>query len=278
MPTNQQLGIYVHGAVVTQSPVHGGLIPTHGGKSPVHGSPNAFNPADLFVGGFAGMWFDPSNMSTLFQDTAGTVPVTADGQSVARINDLSGNGNHLIQATAAARPLFKTSGGLNWLLFDGVDDAMQVSAPALFNDMTILGAVRITSGLEFFGCSTGTANASGYRYFNQTLEAACGNGITDSYNAGAPALGTDMVIGGTADSAGTAFTFHTQGADEAAVFAGGLNLSAFKVLTLGANANLAGNFGAGRFYGGIFIGKQLAAADRNSMESYLAGKSGAVIS
>ncbi len=41
MPTNQQLGIYVHGEVVTQHPVHGGLIPVHGGLSPTHGSANA---------------------------------------------------------------------------------------------------------------------------------------------------------------------------------------------------------------------------------------------
>lgn len=41
MPTDQELGIYVHGAKVTQSPVHGGLIPTHGGLSPTHGANGA---------------------------------------------------------------------------------------------------------------------------------------------------------------------------------------------------------------------------------------------
>lgn len=46
----------------------------------------------------------PNN--TLFQDTAGTTPVTTAGQTVARINDKSGRGNHATQATAASRPTY----------------------------------------------------------------------------------------------------------------------------------------------------------------------------
>ena len=66
-----------------------------------------FNPAAvLFGAGEQGGWYDPSDISTLFQDTAGTVPVTAAGQTVARINDKSGRGNHLTQATAASRPIY----------------------------------------------------------------------------------------------------------------------------------------------------------------------------
>src|SRR5262245_4073126 len=75
--------------------------------------------AALFAAGEQGGWWDPSDLSTLFQDTAGTTPVTASGQSVARINDKSGRGNHLIQATAGARPLFLQSGGLSVLQLTG---------------------------------------------------------------------------------------------------------------------------------------------------------------
>jgi hypothetical protein len=38
---------------------------------------------DLFVYNEQGLWLDPSDLSTLFQDTAGTTPVTAPGQTVA---------------------------------------------------------------------------------------------------------------------------------------------------------------------------------------------------
>ncbi|CAH0447825.1 hypothetical protein SM033_00001 [Vibrio phage vB_VpaM_sm033] len=46
--------------------------------------------------------FDPRDMTSLYQDTARTIPVTAPGDSVRGIADLSGNGNHgVIDGTAA---------------------------------------------------------------------------------------------------------------------------------------------------------------------------------
>lgn len=60
----------------------------------------------LFRSGEPGVWLDPNDITTLFQDTAGTDPVTAPGQTVARINDKSGNGNNATQATAASRPAY----------------------------------------------------------------------------------------------------------------------------------------------------------------------------
>ena len=52
-----------------------------------------------------GLWYDPSDMSTLFQDSAGTVPVTAAEQPVGRILDKSGRGNHASQDTSTKRPV-----------------------------------------------------------------------------------------------------------------------------------------------------------------------------
>lgn len=74
-------------------------------------------------------WYDPSDLSTLWQDTAGTAPVTAAAQAVARIDDKSGNGHHLTQATAANRPLYQVDGnGNHYLLFDGTDDYLVINA------------------------------------------------------------------------------------------------------------------------------------------------------
>jgi len=44
--------------------------------------PYIFTPADLFFLGEKGAYYSPSDISTLFQDEAGTVPVTADGDPV----------------------------------------------------------------------------------------------------------------------------------------------------------------------------------------------------
>ena len=53
------------------------------GYSPV------FSVASLFSDGEAGAWYDPSDLSTLFQDTAGTTPVTTSGQTVGLVLDKS---------------------------------------------------------------------------------------------------------------------------------------------------------------------------------------------
>lgn len=58
---------------------------------------------NLFGGGEQGAWYDPSDLSTLFQDAAGTVPVTAMEQPVGRMLDKSGRGNHAFQATTTKR-------------------------------------------------------------------------------------------------------------------------------------------------------------------------------
>jgi len=61
----------------------------------------------LFANGEQGFWYDPSDMGMMFQDAAGTVPVTAVGQAVGLIRDKSGRNNHARQTTSAARPIFR---------------------------------------------------------------------------------------------------------------------------------------------------------------------------
>ncbi len=64
-----------------------------------------FSPASFFANGEQGWWYDPSNFATLFQDSAGTTPVTAVEQPVGLQLDLSGRGNHRFQSTSANRPV-----------------------------------------------------------------------------------------------------------------------------------------------------------------------------
>ena len=42
----------------------------------------SFTPLSLFSGGAQGVWYDPSDLTTMFVDRAGTTPVTAPGQLV----------------------------------------------------------------------------------------------------------------------------------------------------------------------------------------------------
>jgi hypothetical protein len=48
-----------------------------------------FSPASLFTSGVVGAWYDPSDYSSLFQDSAGTTPVTAVEQPVGLMLDKS---------------------------------------------------------------------------------------------------------------------------------------------------------------------------------------------
>jgi len=59
----------------------------------------------LFATGQQGAWYDPSDFSTLFQDSAGVTPVTAVEQPVGLMRDKSGRNNHASQITAASRPV-----------------------------------------------------------------------------------------------------------------------------------------------------------------------------
>ena len=100
------------------------LLTVHGRLTGGGGSAAAFSPLSLSPH----LWLDPSDLTTLWKDTSGTDPVTADGDAVARIDDKSGNGLNLTQATEGSRPLYKTSGGFHWLEGDGDDDFLTVSS------------------------------------------------------------------------------------------------------------------------------------------------------
>lgn len=88
---------------------------------------SGFSPSQLFAAGEQGVWYDPSDFSTMFQDSAGTIPVTAVEQPVGRILDKSGRGNHATQPTTTKRPILRQDvAGRYYLAFDGTDDRLSV--------------------------------------------------------------------------------------------------------------------------------------------------------
>lgn len=91
----------------------------------------------------------------LFQDVGGTVPVTSDGDPVALIQDLSGNGNHAVQDVVPARPTWRTNGTLSWLEFDGVNDLVKINpvpySLSMFGLCSALEYMQYASSVRF-GC------------------------------------------------------------------------------------------------------------------------------
>ena len=103
------------------------------------------SPAVLFATGERGAWYDPSDLSTLFQDAAGTTPVTAIGQSVGKVLDKSGNTNHATQATAGNRPILRQDSlGFNYLDFNG-SSSFLATASAQFSAADKLSVFSATT-------------------------------------------------------------------------------------------------------------------------------------
>lgn len=108
------------------------------------------SPTTFFTSGERGMVWDPSDLSTLFQDVAGTVPVTAAGQPVGRMLDKSPNANHWVAAADnTTRPTYQVdSDGKGYLQFDGSNDVLLAATP--FHTAT---NVAMTSSVGLFGAA-----------------------------------------------------------------------------------------------------------------------------
>jgi len=87
-------------------------------------------------------WVDGSDKANIYQDSAKTLLVAADGDVIGCWVDKSGNGNDAIQATTAEKPLYKTGiqNSLSVVRFDGVDDrvaALNIFGVASISNMTM---------------------------------------------------------------------------------------------------------------------------------------------
>lgn len=101
------------------------------------------------------VWYDPSDLSTLYQDSAGTTPVTAVEQPVGRMLDKSGRGNHATQATALSRPVL--SSRYNLLLNTETLSTQNVTTVAVSYTLSFTGTGTITlSGTSTAGPLVGT--------------------------------------------------------------------------------------------------------------------------
>lgn len=89
---------------------------------------------EIFDAGAKGIWFNPNDLSTLFQDPEGLIPVTAIGQTVGCIKSLSGS-FYWCQYTVSKQPVLGKNAvtGGNYLFFDGIDDAYNAFNPVAVN-------------------------------------------------------------------------------------------------------------------------------------------------
>jgi lysophospholipase L1-like esterase len=239
----------------------------------------------IFSEASQGFWYDPSDFSTMFQDSAGTTPVTAAGQPVGKILDKSPFANHLTQATEANRPTLEVDSlGYYYLSYDGVNDlesaTIDFSASdkltlaasfkaAIVSDYSVmsLGAVTTETGTFDFGTYAGGAVL--YR-----------SGATPFGARATASLGASVVtVSATCDLAGA-----TQATENPALRVDG---SQFSLTDYGSGNTGGGNFGEytfklggglyqldGRVYGAMGFDIILTTEQLEIVEAYLNSKSG----
>ena len=165
-----------------------------------------FYPTALFASGEKGVWFDANDRSTLFQDAAGTIPVTATGQKVGKWLDKSGNNNHATQSNIAFQPTYQIddegnpnvtfSGSYTQLVTPSINftaTAQMMAAAGLHVVGSASAAVAIelgsnvdsVNGSFLFGAPSAVADHSLYLRGTSTLRAAVDN-VVD---------GDDIIVG-----------------------------------------------------------------------------------
>lgn len=196
-----------------------------------------------------------------------TVPVTADSDPVGAMLDKSGNGNHVIQATEANRPLYKTSGGLHWLEFDGSNDFLS-DAYALAQPNDYVHALRRISTATNVNL-IGGPSAGAVTWVNGSDDLLLGSGANFVIASPAPANGTDFVVSARFNGASS------RGAvDNGSYTTGDAGGSAASGMQIAASEGAA--VSAIRFYGLVqksaFTDGEIA-----SLRTYLAAKQGRVL-
>lgn len=229
---------------------------------------SGFNPKSLFAGDTVGGWWDPSDLSTLFQDAGMTVPVTANDDPVGAILDKSGNGNHLLQVGAGTtRPLYKTAGGLRWIEGDGINDYLQ-AAFSISQPFERLSAIRVLSWVIGNRIFSGAAADTCRVYMAGTepnLNIFAGGAIAF---ANEPATGTDFVTTERYNGALSRWAIDNnayQSGNIGAGVPGGFTLFATHAGTVSATA---------RYYGGIMRAGLMTDSQITQVRRYVAAKAG----
>lgn len=237
----------------------------------------------MFAAGEQGAWYDPSDFSTMFQDSAGTIAVTAVGQPVGMIKDKSGRGNHATQATSANRPLIQQDTGGRWnLAFDGVSACLNSSSInlAATAQLTAFVGVRKTSDAAT-ALAIQTTAASGSFYLATT--ASANSGVIQADAGGSTAAATNSpnsypspqtaVLTMQADIAAPALNLRVNGSLTSG--SASMGTGTFGNLPMSVGSGVGNYWMKGSIYSVILRGATCSAAQITSGEAYVNSKTGA---
>lgn len=232
---------------------------------------SSFDPAQLFAAGEQGGYYDVSDITTLYQDLAGTTPVTATGQTVGKILDKSGRARHLFAPTDAQRPIYTVNGSLIYLLFDGTDDYMlEAGSPSsIVKPLTLAAAANCgVSGNKILVGDTLRTEIS----INTVGGTVYAGGSSISTSGLSTSVNVDRVFVGVNNGDATS-TIAVNNLQTTAGNAGTNNLTKIGIMGTGAGG---GNLrSTGRFYAGVIRGGgNLTVYQMANLKNWLAAKMG----
>ena len=179
-------------ATAIAGPVAGPLTdPGVGGAAPV--DPLLAAKA-LFLSGEQGYIYDPSVLSSMFQDLGPTTAAVVDSP-VGHRRDLSGNNCHWTATGTTTRPILRFSGGFYYLDWDGVNDSGQTDSNidfATLGEVTYIAGVRKGRDTDAPGIMAELTSdytaAGGFRFgapsYSSPTFGAGARGVTSGANAG----------------------------------------------------------------------------------------------
>lgn len=131
----------------------------------------------LFSASEPGFTFEPWDITTLYQDRAGTTPVTAAGQSVGYRRDKSGRGNHEVAVSDAKRGVY------GWMPKTGRRNLLNATDTLSTQSVTV---TAVAHTLAFTG--TGTVTLSGASTAGPLIGTGASNRVTLTFTPTAGSL------------------------------------------------------------------------------------------
>ncbi len=252
-------------------------------KRAVMGS-RGFSPSALFANGEEGGWYDPSKLSSMKQNSDGTVDAVVDSP-VGYIEDQSGNNNTAIQATSDKRPTLRQAGSLYYLEFDGANDCLATSAIDFTggDQMSVFaGAAKTASTNQVVAelSSSISSNNGSFRLFGSSTIWRYTSKGTNLVNGTASDYGipSTSVLSGTSDISADQLTFNVDGDQEANPTSDqGTGNYGNHAINIGSRNNGASLPLNGHIYGLVVRNTVSTADEIASMESYMATKSGVTL-
>jgi hypothetical protein len=233
-----------------------------------------FNP--LTITGLH-LWYDFSDITTLFQDAAMTTPVTANGQAILGVTDKSGSGKHLTEATNGPAYTVNIQNGQSVARFDGTNDVLKNASITASATQTLFSVLVKRTAPGATGSSaivmTGT-----YPAFTDSDDSA-----TDWVYFRNAALGNVAITGATATSWGI-LTHAYASAASLEIFYNGTSavtldphdaVTTATLFQLGFDTGVPANVDIGECL--LYTGAALSAANRLAVERYLGSKWGITV-